>query len=206
MTRPSRARFLLSLVDDLVSPSRLILNPFLLSCLTPSNRISVSDLAESPAFQRIGASEPEILECCAKSQFLDAIGNGHVALRYDLRPQILIIKDASLIASAFEIRDFVRLIKGDPQFTAFPIADGQDIAVHFDSIEQCIAVWRALQLIPFRGCRLNVEIYAPDSPNAEMAPPVGRAAAPVAEPDPKPQARSLSYSLLKGLSATANVT
>jgi hypothetical protein len=78
---------------------------------------------------------------------------------FEIRPQTLILKGSSTIGSFFEIRDFIHGLKGDLHFDAFPIND-VDVAVRFETIGQCIALWRAVKIVPFRGHLLDVEAHA----------------------------------------------
>jgi hypothetical protein len=215
MARTSRGRFVLALVEDLMSPSHLIRNPFLCSRLNSCNRISILSLSESANLQKVNVTDSELIESCGRCQFLDVVGNDEVALRYDVRPQILIIRQVGAIASAFEFRDFVHQIKGDFDFTAFPIADGGDVAIHFGSLEQCIAVWRALRLVPFRGQVLDIQVYWPGGvdfailPEVPTVPPPRMAvkvSLPVIEPKSKTGGPYLSLAIVRNGHATANVT
>jgi hypothetical protein len=215
MARTSRRRFLLALVDDLMSPSHLIRNPFLCSRLNSCNRLPLSAIAESPNLQKLNATEAELIDCCRRSQLVDLVGITEVALRYDIRPQILILTQAATIASAFEVRDFIHQIKGDFQFRAFPTADGGDIAIHFDSLEQCIAVWRTLQLVPYRGHALDIQVYWPsvaefeilhDVTAANPTPVFATVPFPVIEPKSMSRGQYLPLAILRGIPATVNVT
>jgi hypothetical protein len=110
---------------------------------------------------RMKASEGEILECCSHSHHIDVVGTQLVSPRFEVRPHSLILRNAAALGAAFEIRDFISRLQGDLDFRLFPTNDGNDFAVHFDHLEQCIAVWRALQIVPFRGQIIDVEAYAP---------------------------------------------
>jgi hypothetical protein len=163
MKRDFRMSQLLSAIEETLAPINMIHSPFLCSRLTPSTGIQVSDLASSPPLLRMKASETEILECCSRSRQLDVVATQLISPHFEVRTQTIILRNASLLGSAFEIRDFISRLQGNLEFRLFPTNDGNDIAIHFNCVEQCIAIWRVLELVPFRGQMLDVEAYAPSA-------------------------------------------
>jgi hypothetical protein len=182
MNGSGRGRFLLSKIEDVLSQPKVLRSPYLCSRLTPSNRIPLPILAQLPSLRNLDADESEILECCCRSKLLQVDASSYISPPYEIRPQCLIIRNASSAGAAFEIRDFILPLAGNTRFSAYPTVyptgDGNDYAVHCETAEQCIAIWRALQIIPFRGQLLDLVAYSPTQLNPKQPNPVA--------PDPSP--------------------
>jgi hypothetical protein len=161
-----RPRFLLLLnaIEDILSRSSLLRNPFLISRLLPYNLIPTSALTQIPILTKLKATEDEVAQCCRYSYDIDCLDLGKssaISPHFLIFPTILIVKGVGLIGKLFEFGDFVGSLAGDARFCAYPTNDGNDFAMHFELMDQCIAVWRALLAIPFRGRILDIETYSP---------------------------------------------
>jgi hypothetical protein len=119
-----RSRVLLSKIKELLSPPEFLPNPFLCSQIASSKRVSVSIIASLPVLRTFRASYDEIMECCRRSPFLDVIRSHFISPNFEIRPQCIVLRQASSVGSAFEVRDFIHSLKGDVSFGAFPTNDG----------------------------------------------------------------------------------
>jgi hypothetical protein len=167
MALSTRQGQILSQIEATLSPANLLQNPFLVSRVGPRNRISVSALSSIPPLVKLNASQSEIVALCARSQFVDVVHDSAEFLicpRFLVCPSVLIVLDVAKALSDFLA--FVRVMNGNDRFQAFRFGDA--IALHFEQSENCIALWRALRIVPFRGkC---VHAYAHSMPLQAQAP------------------------------------
>jgi hypothetical protein len=167
MPAPAWLAVLRNKIEQLLSRQHLLRDPYLISQVMPYNLIPISAIAKLPSIAKFNATEADIIQCCCQSYNLDFLRIDNVAVvspHYLIVPTILMVKDVKPLGTLFEFGDFVSSLAGESSFYAYPANDGNDYAVHFQYQEHCVAAWRALRIIPFRGQILDVEVFAPPQP------------------------------------------
>jgi hypothetical protein len=150
MALSARQSLILSHIEVSLSAQSLLQNVFLVSRVGPRNRIALSALAALPPLLRLNATAWEILECCARSRRLDVAqepAGFAVCPRFAVCPSVLIVSGVAKAVRDFHA--FVCAMNGSERFQAFHCGDG--VALHFEQSDECIALWRALRIVPFRG-------------------------------------------------------
>lgn len=126
------------------------------------NRIPIATLLSVPSILKLKATQSEFIQHCIASAFVDVIQDfGFVSIcpRIAICPSTLIISHAARHGTIFEIHDFIRLLSGNVRFRLYQTSHGDDYAACFEVACDCIAVWRALGFVPFRGRLLEVRAY-----------------------------------------------
>jgi hypothetical protein len=157
-----RQRALSLKVNEVLCPSNLLQNPFLVSRVLPLNRIPVASLLCLPSILKLRPTQFELIQCCIASSHVDVIQDfGFISIcpRIAICPSTLIISSAAQSGTIFEVHDFVRLLTGNVRFSIYQISDCADYAACFEAIDDCIAAWRAINFVPFRGRLLEVRAY-----------------------------------------------
>jgi hypothetical protein len=180
MAHSRRSRFLRSQVEQLLAPARFLGDPYLVSALRDLSRLPVSALTGVRVFAKLRASPAEIAQACRASPAAALItdrGVDYLALPFQVNRTSLVVRGAAG-TTTFAIGEFVRMLLGGIRHVAYPTSDGAETAVNFSDPRDCIAAWRAIQIVPLNGRILAVAAWSP--PPRVRVRPVVIAALPVA--------------------------
>jgi hypothetical protein len=173
MGRVPRAQYLCSKVEAIIDPEYFLRNPYLVSCLVDLNRLPIECLTDLAPFSKLTATAAEVVRACKNSPRLTIVtdrGSPCILMPYRVNASALIIRKGYQFGTVFEIGDFVRVLIGGIRHCVYRTADSDDFAINFADSKECMAVWRALESLPFKGRILDVCIYSPQNPRCPPAP------------------------------------
>jgi hypothetical protein len=152
----ARDRLLRGKVEHVLSPAVFLRDVFLVSRVTSFHRISASDLSTLPVFINLRASAADLLKACMSSSQILVSGED-LCLPYSVVPTVLVLRQGESVGTIYQIGEFVRGLIGGIRHWVWPTGDRGDIAVGFWTVEDCLAAWRALLIVPFEGRMLEIE-------------------------------------------------
>jgi hypothetical protein len=166
MTRIPRAQLLCSKVEEILIPKHFLRHQYLVSCLINLNRLPISSLTDLAPFSKLKATTTEITQACKNSPHLTIVtdpGSPYLLIPYRVNASALIIHKGCRIGTVFEIGEFVRMLIGGVRHCVYRTFESDDFAINFTDSKECMAVWRALEILPFKGHCLDVSIFSPQN-------------------------------------------
>jgi hypothetical protein len=156
MRPTARERLLRDKVEFLLSPTHLLHHEYLVSRVVAYCRISADDVASLPVFLNQRVTAAEVLEACQSSSEI-AVSDTYLCLGYAVFPTFLYIRKGDTFGTVYQIGDFVRLLIGGIRHRVLRAYDGETFVIEFGTVDDSMAAWRALRIVPFAGRMLNIE-------------------------------------------------
>jgi hypothetical protein len=147
-----RQMALSSKLDEVLCPSSLLENPFIVSRLLPLNHIPVASLLCVASILKLEPNDWELIQCCIASAYVDVIQDFRFI---SICPSTLIISCAVQSGTIFEVHSFIRCLTNNNRFRIYQTSDGADYAACFEAAYDCIVAWRARHVRVLPVCQMD---------------------------------------------------
>lgn len=164
----SRKRQICDSLESLCAPDRLLTDPHLCALMAGHgcNALPLQVILSMNPFLKMNVGEFEAQDASQMSRMVlirRRAEQGMVILPgYTINPEVLFIRDASKSGTVDDVKKFVRAMIGGSRFELYAVGDGTDYCLRIPDPYQIFAFWRSVKYVPFRGCKMILEMYSPE--------------------------------------------